>query len=185
MLPPPAYTSHASKKFRQWLPQNCCVYQSTRFNRRFFFLEHAGELRIFILRGEKGVGPNYRVQLLSLDQREGCRNMLELLQKERHQDLTISHLSPYTCSTNLPGSKAARPLAPENLHNSDSSLKVWRARYRFGDIPSKKQAFLCFHKIQAPRIQRELKPFPCCLCFFFQDLFHHSAKEATLWLGAR
>ena len=83
MLPPPAYTSHASKKFRQWLPQNCCVYQSTRFNRRFFFLEHAGELRIFILRGEKGVGPNYRVQLLSLDQREGCRNMLEMLQKRK------------------------------------------------------------------------------------------------------
>jgi len=89
------------------------------------------------------------------------------------------------CSTNLPGSKATRPLAPENLHSSDSSLKAWRARCRFGDVPSKTQAFLCFHRIQAPRIQRELKPFLCCLCIFFQDLLNHSAKEAMLLLGAR
>ena len=99
--------------------------------------------------------------------------------------MTISHLSAYTCSTNLPGSKAARPLAPENLHSKDSSLKAWRACCRFGDSPSKTQAFLCFHRIQAPRIQRELNPFLCCFCTFFQDLLHQSAKETLLLLGVR
>jgi len=68
---------------------------------------------------------------------------------------------------------------------SDSSLKAWRACCRFGDIPSKTQAFLCFHRIQAPRIQRELNPFLCCFCSFFQDRLHQSAKETLLLLGVK
>jgi len=48
-----------------------------------FFLEQAGGLHIFVLRGKRGVVPNYRVQLLSLDHREDCRNMLELLHKRK------------------------------------------------------------------------------------------------------
>ena len=46
-----------------------------------FFLEHVEELRIFILRGKKGYSKLQSPAPL-LGPEKGCRNMLELLQKE-------------------------------------------------------------------------------------------------------
>ena len=48
-----------------------------------------------------------------------------------------------------------------------------------GADSSNTPAFLCFQRIHAPRMTKELKPFLCCLGVFLQDFFHQSAKEVT------
>ena len=49
----------------------------------FFFLEHAGELRIFVLREEKECS-NYKSQHPTLDQSEGCSGLIgTILQKKK------------------------------------------------------------------------------------------------------
>jgi hypothetical protein len=56
-------------------------FQGTANRVHIFFLKHAGDPRIFVLRGKKGLS-NYNRQQLTLDQSEGCKNLVELLQKD-------------------------------------------------------------------------------------------------------
>jgi len=81
--------------------------------------------------------------------------------------------------------RAARPLAPPNIQEWDSSLKVCRATWILGAKPSNTQEFLCFQRIHAPSMTRELKPFRCSFGTFLQDFFHHSAKEIVRRVGTK
>jgi hypothetical protein len=54
-----------------------------------------------------------------------------------------------------------------------------RAAEMLGDTPSIRQAFLCRHNVQVPRITRELKPFAVALLIEFHIRHHHSIKEGS------
>jgi len=70
-------------------------------------------------------------------------------------------------------------LAPANCQACASYLKACTACCKLGVNPSNTQS-ICFQMIQAPRIQKELKPLLRCFCSFLSAFFHQTAKEDLL-----
>ena len=91
-------------------------------------------------------------------------------------------IRPQHSTTPIPRLRAVSFSAPKNCHRWDSSLKACTATCRFG-APSNTQAFLCFQRIKAPSIHKELKPFLCCLGSLLSACFHQSGKLFTLLVG--
>ena len=61
-------------------PNNTNRFRNTSWTPSIFFLEHVGELCIFVLRGKRGGWSNYNRQHVTLDQNEGCK-LSRLLQR--------------------------------------------------------------------------------------------------------
>jgi hypothetical protein len=65
------------------------------------------------------------------------------------------------------------------LQNQSSSLTMIKAADKLGEGPSNKQAFLCRHNVQVPRIIREFKPFAVVLLTEFDICRRQSLKEGS------
>jgi hypothetical protein len=135
----------------------------------FFFLEHAGELRIIVLRRVK--------RALSPMQTHTLKPKLHLL------PLQTIWIDPYS-----PGSYATKkdmPLAPASSHNLLPSSACARQAAKLGAAPSNTHRFLCFQIIQAPKMIRELSPFLTILRASSSILCHQSKKEGSVSCGVR
>ena len=82
----------------------------------FFFLEHAGELHMFVLKEKQW--SNYNEQHLTLDQSECCRDLLiELLQKIEKQGPDNAQPAKPKPELSPAWLQCSKPLAPENCHS--------------------------------------------------------------------
>jgi hypothetical protein len=81
--------------------------------------------------------------------------------------------------------KRAHVLGSCKNHSCILSLKPSSKVERQGRAPSKIHLFLCFQRLQAPRMTTLLKPFLLLLGILAEAFLHHSAKQESLLLGAK
>jgi hypothetical protein len=139
-----------------------------------FFLEHAGELCIIILRriGLEPVQPPPKYKLnFKLHQQP-----LETKKKG------TTYLSKLLFSLEL-GHQKVNPFCPSQLPNSPFLLSLTQSSYQTRRSTIKHTSLRCFHNVHAPKITKELRSFfpdpnTCSLAFR-----HHSKNELVSIYG--
>jgi hypothetical protein len=118
----------------------------------FFFLEHAGELRIIILE-EKGRARD-RLQIYILTPYTSYTAYTQVTSASILEDKLATYLVRWRLRRQVGYSSC-----PSHLHTFRSSSACVIAAAIQGAAPSKTHLFRCFHNVQAPRTTNELNPF--------------------------
>jgi hypothetical protein len=139
--------------------------------RRCFFLEHAGELCIFILRRKEGK----KIPVQHIHHFTRLHSRLEKKKKATS--------SPLAHPSNFGAMREERPLAPANSHIHLSSPACVKATAKVGATPSNTHLFRCFHIVEAPNIMSKLRPFLAAPPTQSFVLLHYARKDAPSGCG--
>jgi len=132
-----------------------------------FFLEHAGELRTIILRRKKGKNLTKHTPTHTKD-----LNDIHAFSRTMH------NLYPSLTKVWHKGREVPNNSSPDQNPEVHSSLVSKRALAKFGVTASNTHLLRWFHRDQAPRITRELRPFRIWSLELAVILSHQSSKHS-------